>query len=187
MVADASPLRLVAPGENYLASYIAALETGWSPDTTYDVHDEQLVSIRRNGRAFLADLLAQSGPIRHADGQVTPRLPNRTMWLWDGDFCGTIGLRFARGSEELPSYVQGHIGYAVVPWKRRRGYATRALKLMLPLARTEGLRRVFLTCDDDNIASRKVIEANGGVLAGSWSFPPTGALDHGQLGYWIAL
>ncbi len=184
---SALSLRLVAPDEAYLASYVAALETGWSPDTTHDVHDEQLVSIRRNARAFLADLLAQSGTIRHADGLVTPRLPNRTMWLWDGEFCGAIGLRFARGSEALPPYVQGHIGYAVVPWKQRRGYATRALKLMLPLARAEGLRRVFLTCDDANTASRKVIEANDGVLAGAWSFPPTGALDEGQLGYWIVL
>ena len=58
----------------------------------------------------------------------------------------------------------GHIGYAVVPWKRGRGYATRALALLLPQARKEGLRFVHLTTDPDNIPSQKVITSNGGVL-----------------------
>jgi predicted acetyltransferase len=180
-------LRLVVPSRDYLAGYVAALATGWSPDTTQDVHHEHLVSIRRDPDAFLADLLAQDGTIRHADGMVTPRLPHRSFWLWDGEFCGMIDLRFARGGEELPPYVKGHIGYAVVPWKQRRGYATAALKLILPMARAEGMRRVFLTCDDGNAASRKVIERNGGVLADTGSFPPTGTVGDGKRGYWIVL
>ena len=54
-----------------------------------------------------------------------------------------------------------------MPWKRRRGYATRALALLLPVARGLGLPRVLVTCDAGNAASRRVIEANGGVAAGS--------------------
>ena len=84
--------------------------------------------------------------------------------MWDGEFCGTIGFRWQRGMVELPPHCLGHIGYSVVPWKRRRGHATRALGLILPLARAEGLPYVELTTDADNRASRKVIEANGGVL-----------------------
>jgi len=84
--------------------------------------------------------------------------------MWDGEFAGSIGMRWQKGTEELPPYCLGHIGYAVVPWKRRRGYATDALRQILPYARTEGLRHVRLTTDPANEPSQKVIAANGGVM-----------------------
>jgi predicted acetyltransferase len=84
--------------------------------------------------------------------------------MWDGEFCGSIGFRWQRGTEALPPYCLGHIGYSVVPWKRRRGYATRALREVLQDAATEGLRYVEITTAPDNVPSRRVIEANGGVL-----------------------
>lgn len=59
----------------------------------------------------------------------------------------------------------GHIGYAVVPEFRRRGYATEMLRQAVDLARDRlGLARVLVTCDDDNAGSITVIERNGGVL-----------------------
>ena len=95
-----------------------------------------------------------------------PRLPGFVRWIWDGELAGSIGLRWQPGTDALPPHVLGHVGYAVVPWKRRRGYATRALGLLLPEARAQGLRRVELTADPDNLASHRVIERNGGVLIG---------------------
>ena len=160
-------LRLVAPSLAKLAQYAAALRAGWSPDTTHDVSAEQLAALRRDPQAFLAELTRQDGTIVTASGRVVPRLPGRIYWLDDGEFCGVITLRFVPGSDALPDYVSGHIGYAVVPWKRRRGYAARALALVLPVAGEVGLRRVEITCDDDNEASRRVILKNGGEFSGT--------------------
>ncbi|TIP32876.1 MAG: GNAT family N-acetyltransferase, partial [Mesorhizobium sp.] len=79
------------------------------------------------------------------------------------------GLRWQRGTSALPPHVLGHIGYAVVPWKEGRGYATEALRLMLGEARAVGLDHVEITTDLDNLASQKVILANGGILIGRFA------------------
>ncbi len=84
--------------------------------------------------------------------------------MWDGDFAGIISLRWQPGRGELPPWCLGHIGYSVVPWKRRRGYATEALRLLLLEARAVGLPYVEITTSEENAASQRVITANGGVL-----------------------
>jgi predicted acetyltransferase len=106
--------------------------------------------------------------------------------MWDGEFCGSIGFRWRPGTEELPPHVLGHVGYSVVPWKRRQGYATEAVRQLLPLAAAEGLRYVEITTDPDNVASQRVIEANGGVLVGRFRYLPAYGKDLG-VRYRIAL
>lgn len=159
-------VRLVIPSREYLAGYVAALETGWSPDNLRpEVAQEQLAQIARDADAFLAGMIdreAKGGPVTLPDGSQVPRLPGYRLWIVDGEFAGSIGIRWVPGTSELPPHVQGHIGYAIVPWKRNRGYAKRALALMLREARREGLEEVMITTDPDNEASQRVIEANGG-------------------------
>ena len=58
----------------------------------------------------------------------------------------------------------GHIGYGVLPQHRRRGHATEILRQSLIIARAAGVGRVLVTCDQDNVGSRTVIESCGGVL-----------------------
>ncbi len=60
--------------------------------------------------------------------------------------------------------VDGHPGYGVVPTDRRRGHATAMLAAALPVAAALGIECLLLTCDADNVGSRKVIDANGGLL-----------------------
>lgn len=176
-------IRLIAPNAELLDSYAAALRAGWSPNTMRDVSADELAAVEDDPEEFLRDLNDETGMVELADGRREPRLPFRLFWIWDGEFCGSIGLRYRPGSEDLPPHVPGHIGYTIVPWKRRRGYATRALALMLPVARAEGLPRVLVSCDADNEASKKVILANGGELIGLTPRDPETGKP--KLSYWI--
>lgn len=171
------PLSLRKPSRLELPRYKAALQAGWSPDNVRGraASEEQLQEIAADPDAFLASLddpQARGGPIKMPDGSTIARLPGYQRWLWDGDFCGSIGFRWQAGSSELPEHVLGHIGYAVTPWKQRRGYATRALALLLPECRSQGLSHVYLTTTPDNPASQRVILANGGRLLRSFDKAP---------------
>jgi predicted acetyltransferase len=169
-------MRLVWPSAEQLPSYVAALERGWSPDNLRGdaAAREQLDRIASDANVFLrslVDIEGAGGPIALPDGTTVPRLPGYARWLWDGEFCGSIGFRWQRGTEALPPTCLGHIGYAVVPWKRGLGYATRALRELLPDAAARGLRYVDITTAPDNAASRHVIEVNGGVLVEEFVTP----------------
>jgi predicted acetyltransferase len=169
-------MQIVRPTNNHLDSYIAALERGWSADNLRsEAAQEELASIHADAAGFLAgmeDSEAKGSPITLPDGSIVKRLPGFRRWLWDGEFCGSIGLRWQDGTVELPPHCLGHIGYAVVPWKQRRGYATLALAQILPEAKLIGLPYVEITTDVENLASQKVIVANGGVLVEQFTKGP---------------
>ena len=94
---------------------------------------------------------------------------------------GIVNIRLA-----LNDYLEqfgGHIGYSIHPDYRGFGYGHAQLKAALIQARELGLNRVLITCDDDNLASSKVIEAQGGVLENIVEHPDYGDIRR----YWIDL
>jgi predicted acetyltransferase len=185
-------LELRRPSLEALPQYADALERGWSPDNVMGRKTAlaQLERIAEDPAGFVAsqhDPEGRGPPIELPDGSHVPRLPGYYRWIWDGAFCGTVGFRWAPGTAELPAHVFGHLGYGVVAWKQRRGYATRALGLILPEARALGLPYVELTTDDENVASQRVITANGGVLVERFALPPAYGEGGEKLRYRIAL
>lgn len=161
---------LVKPTREHMSGYVEAISKGWSPDNVRGAVTarDHLRRIAVAPDAFLGGLddpEARGGPVTLPDGTQAERLPGFVRWIWDGDYCGSISFRWKPGGAELPPHVLGHIGYAVVPWKQGRGYATRALGLLLTQIGGLGLSHVDLTTDPANLASQKVILANGGYLA----------------------
>jgi predicted acetyltransferase len=107
-------------------------------------------------RAFLADL-------KTVQARVV-LVPSTTWWWCEGDtYLGRIAVRH-KLTDKLRK-IGGHIGYDVRPTARRKGHGTAMLAAALPCARALGIESALITCDQDNIGSRRVIEANGGVLA----------------------
>ncbi|SER15007.1 GNAT family N-acetyltransferase [Microlunatus flavus] len=98
------------------------------------------------------------------ESRVAPgRVPSTRLWWTHGErYLGRIDVRH-RLTPALTE-VGGHIGYAVRPSARRQGHATAMLTEALVVARALGVERALVTCDADNVGSRRVIEHNGGRL-----------------------
>lgn len=181
---SSEPGILVRPGREHLPDYIAALKRGWSPNTTRDVSGQELAEIEADPAAFLAaldDPEAKASDVQLPDGTTVKRLPSFRRFIWDGEFCGIVNLRWQNGTTALPAYCLGHVGYAVVPWKQRRGYATGALAAILPEARKIGLTHLEISTDAENEPSQKVIFNNGGTLLREFQKPKTYAAGTGRL------
>ncbi len=90
-------------------------------------------------------------------------VPTTTLWWVDGaEYLGRLSIRHRLAPGRIGER-NGHIGYDVRPSARRRGHATAMLGAALPRAAALGLERALITCDEDNEASRRTIERNGGV------------------------
>lgn len=168
---------LLKPDVAHLRDYLDALSRGWSPDNIQPevTARAEMARAEADGEAFVASLddpEARGPPITLPDGTQFNRLPSFRRWIWDDGFCGSISLRWLQqGDPRLPPNVLGHVGYAVVPWRRGRGYAAAALRLLLPEARALALPWLEITTRPDNVASQKVVMAVGGRLIETFRKP----------------
>ncbi|GAC1474814.1 MAG: GNAT family N-acetyltransferase [Ktedonobacteraceae bacterium] len=174
-------LFLVEPTVEYKDSFIAGL-CEFQGERLLLHYDLQLVT--HDFDTFLRRLQSEKDKTKLRPGAV----PSTDYWLIERDesgretFIGNLSVR-----HELNDFllrVAGHIGYQVRPSMRDRGYGKRMLRLGLQKARQLGIKRALLTCDETNIASKKVIEFNGGQFENALSGEGSRVK---KLRYWIDL
>lgn len=149
-------MQLVLPSLKYKESYIKALE-----DSRNETGETQLNRPAENQsfEEFVQQLNDNAKGINLPQGYV----PATMFWLIDKD--EVIGRAQIR--HELNDYLLkygGHIGFYIRPSKRRMGYGTKILELALIEAKKLSISKALITCDDNNVGSQRIIEANGGVL-----------------------
>ena len=105
---------------------------------------------------------------RRAEGKHLPEgyVPHTTYWLVEGTiFVGVVDIRHRLTPHLLE--IGGHTGYAIRPSKRGKGYGNKILELALSKAKELGITKVRVTCNEDNVASAKIIEKSGGIFDGA--------------------
>ncbi len=167
---------LELPSERWQSSFLQAMSEFQREDRYADL---DLAELRRAFPEFVARVTGFSRGQGSPEGYV----PSTDYWLIDGEeFIGIVSIRHQMTGWLLKA--GGLIGYSIRPSKRRMGYGTLILALVLPKAREFGFTRVLVTCDETNIGSKKIIEANGGVLE---NVVEIGTGQPRKLRYWIEL
>lgn len=167
---------LVRPSVAYRDSFFAAMKE-------FPAGEQTMALERQVATRDLEDWVRTSAAWEHGFDLPDGWVPVTSFWLVEGgEYLGSVNVR-----HELSDWLLrlgGHIGYAIRPSRRRKGYGKLICRLALAEAKTLGLKRVLITCDDDNIGSAKVIEANGGVLE---NIVPQAERDIPKRRYWVDL
>ena len=143
------------------ASYLEAMAEFRSGDP-YRYHDLDLEALA-NAKAFADYASALAAKALLESPRPAGIVPETTLWWLEGSvYLGRLSIRHEL--TEALRELGGHIGYDVRPSARRRGHATAMLRAALPYAQRLGIDPALVTCDKDNVASRRVIETNGGVF-----------------------
>ena len=113
--------------------------------------------------------------LRLADGFTAD--PERApAYLFDIMLRGTstrVGQLLLRLDREDPGLVAfaGHIGVEIAAEHRGHRHASRAIRLLGPLARGHGFAELWLTTSTDNLASRRTLERLGAVYIDTVEIP----------------
>jgi len=173
-------MELVQPSAQFKDSFIEAVREYKGEAETEPTRSYRSLSIQELESDFDAFVERERS---HAEGKNQPEgyVPQTEFWLIDsGEYIGRVSVR-ERLNEHLLQ-IGGHIGYNIRPSKRGKGYGNKILELALEKAKDMGIGRVRITCDVENIASRKIIEKNGGVLDSEIPNPETGV---NKARFWI--
>lgn len=185
-------LLLEIPDERYETSFLDGaaefaredrLDSTYARALGYD-----LAALRLDFRTYVWDLKRLGEKSAHGYVDIM-------HWLIDREeYVGQASVRPDLVTPYLITYG-GHIGYSIRPTRRRRGYGKHILRLALEKSRRLGLDRVLVTCDADNLASKRIIESNGGEFETAMRMDThilrvegrEGETDLDKLRYWIDL
>ncbi len=168
-------VKLIKPTALFKESYLEALKEFQEEKLPWVVN-LNIADLRNNFEKFIeAQLNKQTLWTKDSPVDVTE------LWaILNETYVGRISIRH-KLNHDL-EIMGGHIGYDTRPSYRGRGIATSMLRQALPIAKQLGISKVLITCDDNNLASIKIIEKNGGVLKDTKPLNEGGPLKRY---YWI--
>ena len=151
-------LELVKPSLEYGSQYLTMVDEHIEMGEGYGYNNIALA--RENFAAFVQELEEEARGIGLPEG-----IPAQQTYFLVKDKQMVIGeIRFRPAITAPYEKYSGHIAYNIRPTQRGKGYATHQLAQVLQEARKLNLPFVTLTVENENPASVRVIQNNGGKL-----------------------
>ncbi|HRB01199.1 MAG TPA: GNAT family N-acetyltransferase [Ignavibacteria bacterium] len=151
-------LKLISPSINLENEYKEMLEE-W-----HDSGEELVPFILRYDPKNFKKFVEQMEGFKNGIDIPETFVPHSTFWLVNSEdkILGVVNIRH-KLNDKL-NLIGGHIGYGVRPSQRRKGYATKILELALEESKKLGIKKALVTCNKNNIASKKTILKNNGIF-----------------------
>ncbi len=178
-------MQLVVPSITYQESFLSAVdEYQKEQKSSMHMRNEHYNLLNKgelvhNFQAYVDLVKSRSTGRNLPPGYV----PESTFWYVDNNtYIGRVSIRHTLTKPLLET--GGHIGYDIRPSQRGKGYGNKLLSLALEKAKDLGITKVLITCNVNNIPSKKVIEANKGIFENRVK---TQEGESDKLRYWITL
>jgi predicted acetyltransferase len=151
--------QLILPSVEYKNSFIKAVKE-YQAENLFNYQHLDIKDLEDNFEKYVEDVKNEAKGIGLPAGYV----PHTVYWLVDDQgYIGRLDIRHQLN--EFLDKFGGHIGYDIRPTRRLQGMGKLILKLAIEKARELGIKEAVITCDVDNMGSRRIIEANGGKFA----------------------
>ena len=151
---------LISPNKEYLKGNIEYIKELFDIGELTKEEFDSKIALRQEADTFLSSL-----------NKIVDGVDVHVYWLIDkGKFIGT--LRLNKNLNKKLKTGGGNIGYVIRPSEYGKGYGTKILQLGIKKAKELGTEKILIDCREDNIASKKIIEKNGGIFLESKAREP---------------
>ena len=151
-------MQLIKPCKEYEKQYIEYIKEVKENNET-----NKLGEVLQKDNETFEEMLIRIEKLSKSENLIGMMKPTTCfLMVEDGKIVGSMNLRHELN--EFTYYTIGNLGYYVRPSQRNKGYAKTSLSLAKEFYKRLGLKKILVICSKDNIASEKVILANGGIL-----------------------
>ncbi len=162
--------QLIKPSVKYIDSYIGAITEGPYTPMQGDFGMVTAKLVKKDSQSFI-NYINSKPPISMSYlGRQYSILNHELFWVVSSkQFIASVAMRYDHNCLPLTE-AYGHMGLSARPFLVNKGGAAKAYIRHLPTLcgkfKDKGFKQITLSCGEDNLPSKRLIEHTGGIFNG---------------------